>query len=169
MGSRQAMWGLMIDVGGSGHGDRSDGGQVSWLMVVRGRGKKFVFVLGYEGCLYLVTNCICIWLRTSVETSYTGLLSVRSFVGPVFCRSSLLSVQSFVGPVFCWSSLLLVQSFVGPVFCRSSRSSNFRNCERPKTRPRLQSLTVLGISGLRQSWSSPVSVFFQSWDWTSKH
>ena len=53
-------------------------GQVSWLMVVWGRGKKFVFVLGYEGCLYLVTNtnCICIWLRTLVETSYTSLLSV---------------------------------------------------------------------------------------------
>jgi hypothetical protein len=55
---------------------------------------------------------------------------------------------------------------VRPVFCRSL---NFRNRERPKTRPRLQSLTVLRISGLGQSWSSPVSVFFQSWDWTSKH
>jgi hypothetical protein len=55
------------------------------------------------------------------------------------------------------------------VFCRSSQSSNFRDRERPKTRLRLWSLTVLGISGLGQSWSSPVSVFFQSWDWTSKH
>jgi hypothetical protein len=58
---------------------------------------------------------------------------------------------------------------VRPVFCRSSRSSNFRNCERPKTGPRLRSSTVLGISSLGQSWSSPVSVFFQSGDWTSKH
>ena len=55
------------------------------------------------------------------------------------------------------------------VFCWSSRSSNFGNCERPKTRLQLQSSTVLGISGLGQSWSSPVLVFFQSWDWTSKH
>jgi hypothetical protein len=55
---------------------------------------------------------------------------------------------------------------VRPVFCRSL---NFRNRERPKTGPRLRSLTVLQISGLGQSWSSPVSVFFQSWDWTSKH
>jgi len=53
-----------------------NGGQVSWLMVVWGRGKKFVFVLGYEGCLYLVKNCICIWLQTSVETGYTSLLLV---------------------------------------------------------------------------------------------
>jgi len=56
-----------------------------------------------------------------------------------------------------------------PVFCQSSQSSNFGNCERPKTRPQLWSSMVLGISGLGQSWSSPVLVFFQSWDWTSKH
>ena len=55
---------------------------------------------------------------------------------------------------------------VRPVFCQSL---NFQNCERLKTGPWLQSLTVLGISSLGQSWSSPVSVFFQSWDWTSKH
>jgi len=58
---------------------------------------------------------------------------------------------------------------VTPVFCWSSRSSNFGNRERLKTGPQLRSSTVLGISGLGQSWSSPVSVFFQSWDWTSKH
>jgi hypothetical protein len=44
---------------------------------------------------------------------------------------------------------------VRPVFCQSLI---FRNCERPKTRPWLRSLTVLRISSLRQSW-----------DWTSKH
>ena len=55
------------------------------------------------------------------------------------------------------------------VFCQSSQSSNFRNCERLKTGLWLWSSMVLGISGLGQSWSSPVSVFFQSWDWTSKH
>jgi hypothetical protein len=55
---------------------------------------------------------------------------------------------------------------VRPVFCQSL---NFRNRERPKTGLWLWSLMVLGISGLGQSWSSPVSVFFQSWDWTSKH
>jgi hypothetical protein len=58
---------------------------------------------------------------------------------------------------------------VRPVFCRSLWSSNFRDRERPKTGLRLRSSTVLGISGPGQSWSSPVSVFFQSWDWTSKH
>ena len=47
---------------------------------------------------------------------------------------------------------------VTPVFCRSSWSSNFGNCERLKTGLWLQSSTVLGISGLGQSWSSPVSV-----------
>jgi len=52
------------------------------------------------------------------------------------------------------------------VFCQSL---NFQNHERPKTRPWLQSLAVLGISGLGWSWSGLVLVFFQSWDWTSKH
>jgi len=52
------------------------------------------------------------------------------------------------------------------VFCQSL---NFQNHERPKTRLWLWSLLVLRISSLGQSWSSPVSVFFQSWDWTSKH
>jgi hypothetical protein len=51
---------------------------------------------------------------------------------------------------------------VRPVFCQSSWSSNFRDRERPKTGPWLLSSMVLGISGLGQSWSSPVSVFFQS-------
>jgi len=52
------------------------------------------------------------------------------------------------------------------VFCRSL---NFQSCERPKTGLQLWSLTVLRISSLGQSGSSSVLVFFQSWDWTSKH
>ena len=55
---------------------------------------------------------------------------------------------------------------VRPVFCWSL---NFRNHERPKTRLQLWSLMVLRISGLGQSGSGSVWVFFQSWDWTSKH
>jgi len=53
-----------------------------------------------------------------------------------------------------------------PVF---SRSSIFENGDGPKTGPWLRSWSVLRISGLDRSWSSPVSVFFQSWDWTFKH
>jgi len=52
------------------------------------------------------------------------------------------------------------------VFCWSL---NFWNCERPKTRLQLRSLMVLRISSLGQSGSGSVLVFFQSWDWTSKH
>ena len=79
----------------------------------------------------------------------------RGFVfifGYGFClvMSSSKDRLRLVRPVFCWSL-------------------NFQNHERLKTGPQLQSLMVLGISSLGQSWSSPVSVFFQSWDCTSKH
>ena len=60
-----------------------------------------------------------------------------------------------------------------PVRTGFSRSSKFRNNERPKTRPRLRSFPVLGISGPDpvqvRSRSGPVSVFLQSQDWTYKH
>jgi len=49
------------------------------------------------------------------------------------------------------------------------RSWIFENDDRPKTRLQLWSWSVLRISGFDWSWSSPVSVFFQSWDWTFKH
>jgi len=45
----------------------------------------------------------------------------------------------------------------------------FWNGKRPKTGPWLWSESVLIISGLDRLWSSPVSVFFQSCNWTFKH
>jgi hypothetical protein len=98
-----------------------------------------VVVGGRKLYLYLVTSCVCIWLFEVC-----------------LCLVFVFGYEFRLRPVRL-------------VFCRSSRSSNFRNRERLKTGPRLRSSTVLGISGLGQSWSSPVSVFFQSWDWTSKH
>ena len=71
--------------------------------------------------------------------------------------------------VCIWLWVLVSKDWLRPVRLVFCQSLNFWNRERPKTRPRLWSLTVLGISNLGQSWSSPVSVFFQSWDWTSKH
>jgi len=92
-------------------------GQVSWLMVVWGRGKKFVFVLGYEGCLYLVTNtnCICIWLRTLVETGYTGLLSVFMVFKfrKLWETEDRIAVAVFDSPGNFWSWAVLVQSSLG--------------------------------------------------------
>ena len=53
-------------------------------------------------------------------------------------------------PVFAWSLI-------------------FQDTDGPKTRLQLWSWSVLGISGLDWSWSSLVSVFFQSFNWTFKH
>jgi hypothetical protein len=47
-----------------------------------------------------------------------------------------------------------------PVF---RRSSQIRDSDGPETKP------VHHFSGLDRLWSGPVSVFFQSWDWTFKH
>ena len=49
------------------------------------------------------------------------------------------------------------------------QSCKIWNYERPKTGLGSRSLPVLLICSLDRSWSSPVSVFFQSRDWTSKH
>ena len=75
---------------------------------------------------------------------------------------------SLVGKEYVCIWLLVTSSgknWLRPVRLVFCQSSIFWNHDRPKTSPWLQSLMVLGISSLRQSWSSPVSVFFQSWDW----
>jgi len=112
---------LMIDVGGSGHGDCGDGQWWPGVVVDGGLRKREEI-------------CVCVRLQGVFVFGYEFQLRPVTLV-----------------------------------FCQSSQSSNFRNRERQKTRLQLWSLTVLGISGLGQSWSSPISVFFQSWDWTSKH
>jgi hypothetical protein len=53
-----------------------------------------------------------------------------------------------------------------PVF---RRSSQIRDSDGPETGPRLRSWPVHHFSGLDRLQSGPVSVFFQSWDWTFKH
>ena len=84
-------------------------------------------------------ECLCLYLVRSSIWLQVGLVMIS---GKDWLR--------LVKLVFCWSW-------------------NFWSCERLKTGLWLWSLMVLGISSLGQSQSSPVSVFFQSWDWTSKH
>jgi len=67
VGGWQLMWAVVATVTVV----MGNGGQVSWLMVVWGRGKKFVFVLGYEGCLYLVMVMNFSW--DQLHQSFVGL------------------------------------------------------------------------------------------------
>ena len=64
-----------------------------------------------------------------------------------------------------WSSKDWLQ-LVYLVFCSLNKS---QFSDRPKTGLWLRSSLVLWISGPDRSWSSPGSVFLQSFNWTSKH
>jgi len=138
-------------------GTRSVGDMASFLVVNRQCGRS----MGNVG------SCRLMWVVVATVTMVRQWWPGVVVDGGLRKREEVCVCVRLRG-VFVFGYKLRLR-LVTLVFCRSSRSSNFGNRERPKTRPQLWSSMVLGISGLGQSWSSPVSVFFQSWDWTSKH
>ena len=135
-------WVVAAEVG-RGEGGMEDGGE----------DKHWTLSLCW---LLSIMACVChIWFTSKINWKSMLASNILDFEMGIFGPETyhILRLKNWLRPlrpVFAWSLI-------------------FENGDGPKTGLRLWSWSVLWISGLDRSWSSPVLVFFHSWDWTFKH